>query len=167
MVIDMSLYELGANIRDLFKPTIIAPNVGTDAVADAKFLAGLAAGTAVLYANNGMLYWYYFIADVANRDVVEFLFNRNGLAPQYHLSRYYSVAPAFRNHGATYLTNVSDYVLVDHMFKHPVFRMRTRSLDKNPQFNDFINSIESDIDKYTVTPAIMAHLRENMAQQSR
>lgn len=91
----MHIYNLKMKLKDAFYR---APMIryGT-CNADARALASLASGTSRTRAKNGHSYWYLFIRDVQNRDLVRFLLRRNGLIPEYHISSYYGMPQsAFR-----------------------------------------------------------------------
>ena len=92
--------------------------------ADARALASLANGTSRTRAKNGRSYWYLFIKDVQNRDLVRFLLRRNGVIPEYHISSYYGMPqPAFR-------------VRVADLGKHSNLDEFTRSIDRSHQEDD-------------------------------
>lgn len=69
---------------------------------DARALAYMSTGMARMRASNGRRhYWYFFLKDINNRDLVRFLMLRNGLVPEFHMSKYYdsdNKQPAFRVH---------------------------------------------------------------------
>ena len=91
----MHIYNLKAALRDNFygEPTIL---YGTP-IQDARALASLSGGITRLRAMNGRHYWYFFVKDIKNRDLVRFLMRRNGLRPEFHMSEYYAAPmPAFR-----------------------------------------------------------------------
>lgn len=93
----MHLYNVAYNIRDFFSPNPVLPC--NTQIFDARLLANIVDEARYLHARNGRNYWYYFIRDVKDRDVVRFLLYRNGLKPEFHNSRYaYSTRtrPAFR-----------------------------------------------------------------------
>lgn len=93
----MHLYNIAYNIRDFFSPNPVLPC--NTQISDALLLAHMVEETCYLRASNGQTYWYYFMSDEKNRDVVRFLLYRNGLKPEFHNSRYrYSThtRPAFR-----------------------------------------------------------------------
>ena len=91
----MHIYNVRAALRDTFygEPTILYGTPGEDA----RALAALSAGVTRLRAMNGRHYWYFFVKDIKNRDLVRFLMRRNGLRPEFHMSEYYAEPfPAFR-----------------------------------------------------------------------
>lgn len=93
----MHLYNVVYNIRDFFSPRPVLPC--NTQMADARLVANMVDEARYLHARNGRNYWYYFIRDVKDRDVIRFLLYRNGLKPEFHNSRYaYSThtRPAFR-----------------------------------------------------------------------
>lgn len=93
-------YNIKSALKDKFYgvPSLLGWTRGQDA----RALAELSCGATYTRAMNGHHYWYIFIKDIENRDIVRFLLRRNGLVPEYHTSRYYgSPQPAFRMRAAT------------------------------------------------------------------
>lgn len=93
----MHIYNIKAKLTDVFygTPTIL----GWTPKQDARALAAMSVGVSHLRASNGQCYWYYFLKDINDRDLVRFLMRRNGLKPEFHMSRYYECVaktPAFR-----------------------------------------------------------------------
>lgn len=91
----MHLYNVKQNLKDKFYgvPTVSYGSVEQDA----RALAFMAQTTMNTRATNDKRYWYYFINNVTNRDVIRFLMKRNGLNPEYHISRYFIEGqPVFR-----------------------------------------------------------------------
>ena len=95
----MYMYNLKMKLKDTFygTPTIL----GWTRKQDARALASVSTGMARMRASNGRHYWYFFMKDINNRDLVRFLMRRNGLVPEFHMSKYYdsdNKQPAFRVH---------------------------------------------------------------------
>lgn len=108
----MHLYNVAYNIRDFFSPRPVLP-CGSQ-MSDAHLLANMVA-VRWLRARNGRNYWYFFIHDIKNRDVIRFLLYRNGLKPEFHNSRYAYVTrtcPVFRCEKSAIVANsiASDFV---------------------------------------------------------
>mgnify|MGYP003312060118 CR=1 FL=1 len=72
----MHIYDVKMALRDTFygEPSVLygAPHQ------DANALAALSCGIFQLRAMNGRHYWYFFMKDIKNRDLVRFLLRRNG-----------------------------------------------------------------------------------------
>ena len=93
----MNFYNIKTALKDTFygEPTVL---YGTPKQ-DARALADMSAGMVRVRATNGRHYWYYFLKDIKDRDLVRFLMRRNGLVPEFHMSKYYDYdnkQPAFR-----------------------------------------------------------------------
>ena len=91
----MNFYNIKTALRDTFygEPRVL---YGTRDL-DARALASLSCGTKRVRATNGRRYWYLFVKDINNRDVVRMLLRRNGLRPEFHMSSFYAEPqPAFR-----------------------------------------------------------------------
>ena len=91
----MHIYNVKAALRDTFygEPSVL---YGTREN-DARALASLSGGVTHLRAMNGRHYWYFFVKDIKNSDLVRFLMRRNGMRPEFHMSAYYAEPlPAFR-----------------------------------------------------------------------
>ncbi len=110
----MNFYNIKTALRDTFygEPTIL---YGTPRQ-DARALAFLSCGTRRVRALNGHHYWYLFVKDIKDRNLVRFLLRRNGLRPEYHMSEYYAEP-------------------------QPVFRVRMTELDKYPVLQDFTKQV--------------------------
>lgn len=91
----MHFYNVKQNLMDKFYgvPTVLYGSKEQDA----RALAYMAHTTLRTRARNDKDYWYFFINDITNRDVVRFLMKRNGLNPEYHVSQYFGdLQPVFR-----------------------------------------------------------------------
>ena len=84
---------------------------------DACALASMASYIVKMVANDGHHYWYFFMNDIRDRDVIRFLMRRNGLMPEFHLSNYF-------------------------MDSRPVFRVRLRQISSWPQQQKFVKKID-------------------------
>lgn len=113
----MHIYNTIHYVKDIFAPNPVLPCPMRNA--DAALLANMALRTMNLRARNGNKYWYYFLRDTAHRDVVRFLMRRNGLRPEYHISRYEG-----------------------RMFPAPVFRVLCTQISENAILQEFIGLIE-------------------------
>lgn len=136
-----------------------------DAAADAKFLAAMCTDCVTVYTDDGVSYWYYFVADSNNCDVIKFLFHRNGLSPRYQLSRLYPVISRHYNSqiALSHSSVVGQCKCVVGVYEHPVFRIDTRQLSKNPRFAEFTYSVEASVHTNNqMTPAILEYLRAQM-----
>ncbi|MBR2393552.1 MAG: hypothetical protein IKB05_03610 [Alphaproteobacteria bacterium] len=119
----MHIYNVKAALRDTFygEQSVL---YGTRRQ-DARALASLSGGVIRLRATNGHRYWYFFVKDVKNRDLIRFLMRRNGLRPEFHMSAYYAE-------------------------ETPSFRVRLSELEMSQDLNDFsrlVSNAYSDDDK--------------------
>ena len=92
---DMHIYDVKMTLRDTFygEPSVLYG----EPQQDARALAALSHGVLNLRARNHQYYWYFFLKDDKDRDLVRFLLRRNGLRPEFHMSEYYvELRPAFR-----------------------------------------------------------------------
>ncbi len=124
----MHTYNVTAKLKDTFYgvPMILGGTRGQDA----RALGAMSVGMVRMRATNGRHYWYYFLKDIKNRDVVRFLMRRNGLSPEFHMSKYY-----------------------DHDNKQPAFRVRAQDLISYDDLMRFTNDIKDAFesgDKATV-----------------
>ena len=93
----MHIYDVKMWLRDTFygEPSVLYG----EPQQDARALAALSRGVLNLRARNRQYYWYFFLKDDKDRDLVRFLLRRNGLHPEFHMSKYYDYdnkQPAFR-----------------------------------------------------------------------
>ena len=93
----MHIYDVKMWLRDTFygEPSVLYG----EPQQDARALAALSRGVLNLRARNRQYYWYFFLKDDKDRDLVRFLLRRNGLRPEFHMSKYYDYdnkQPAFR-----------------------------------------------------------------------
>ena len=114
---DMHIYDVKMTLRDTFygEPSVLFGTPHQDACA----LAVLSSGVFRLRAMNGRHYWYFFIKDIKNRDLVRFLLRRNGLRPEFHMSNYYAEP-------------------------HPAFRVQMNVLNKYKYLSEFTKMLESE-----------------------
>ena len=112
----MHIYNVKAALKDTFygESGVLYGNQGQDV----RALALMSAGIFQIRATNGYSYWYYFLKDIKNRDIVRFLMRRNGLRPEFHMSKYY-----------------------DHDDKQPVFRVPLSDLQASEYLNDFTKRV--------------------------
>lgn len=136
----MHTYNVTAKLKDAFYgvPVILGGTRGQDASA----LASMSAGMVRMRATNGRHYWYYFLKDVKNRDVVRFLMRRNGLVPEFHMSKYY-----------------------DYDNKQPAFRVRMSVLMKYSDLLQFTNGIKDAFDSNDRTPVDVARYIDTINQR--
>ena len=113
--------HIGYNIKSAFKDlfySVVKINYGSRAE-DASALATLTDGVSRVRARDGHHYYYFFVKDVKDCDVVRFLMRRNGLNPEFHMSNYYGV-------------------------KMPAFRIKMLNVNSQPQI-DFIKQIGANV----------------------
>lgn len=95
MDVVMHIYNIKQSLKEKFYgvPKI---NGGTPDN-DARALASMASYIMTMVANDGHRYWYLFMNDIKDRDVIRFLMRRNGLTPEFHQSNYFMDSrPVFR-----------------------------------------------------------------------
>lgn len=111
----MHIYNIKQSLKEKFYgvPKI---NGGTPDN-DARALASMASYIMTMVANDGHHYWYLFMNDIKDRDVIRFLMRRNGLMPEFHQSNYF-------------------------MDSRPVFRVRLRYISSWPNLQHFIKRVD-------------------------
>lgn len=128
----MHIYDVKMGLRDTFygEPLVL---FGTPHQ-DARALAALSCGVLQLRAMNGRHYWYFFIKDIKNRDLVRFLLRRNGLRPEFHMSNYYAEP-------------------------HPVFRVQMTVLNKSKFLSEFAQMVKvAYSDDQEISSAVMDYI---------
>ena len=127
----MHIYNIKAALKDAFygTPTIL----GWTPKQDARALAAMSIGVSHLRASNGQAYWYFFLKDINDRDLVRFLMQRNGLKPEFHMSKYY-----------------------EYVGKTPAFRVRMTDISKYYYLGKFTNDIKMFFDSEEKTAADVA-----------
>lgn len=136
----MHTYNVTAKLKDTFYgvPVILGGTRGQDA----RALASMSAGMVRMRATNGRHYWYYFLKNIKNRDVVRFLMRRNGLVPEFHMSKYY-----------------------DYDNKQPAFRVRMSVLMKYSDLLQFTDDIKDAFDSNDRAPVDMARYIDTINQR--
>lgn len=83
----MNIYNSVQSIKSWFKKPVTGAVVGNDFGADADLIREL--GQCVfLEKSDGASYFYCFPYNAKNKDVLKYLFRRNGINMDYHQSRY-------------------------------------------------------------------------------
>lgn len=130
----MHIYNVRQFLKEKFYgvPTINGMSVDYDK----RALAAMADMTMTACANNNKHYWYLFIRDIQDRDVIRFLLRRNGLNPEFHISQYF-------------------------LDSRPVFRVRLREICADENKMRFVKSVdkmyktgifsETDVNRYIDT----------------
>ena len=136
----MHTYNFTAKLKDAFYgvPVILGGTRGQDA----RALASMSAGMVRMRATNGRHYWYYFLKDIKNRDLIRFLMHRNGLRPEFHMSKYY-----------------------DYDNKQPAFRVRMSVLMKYSDLLQFTNDIKDAFDSNDKVSGDMARYIDTINQK--
>ena len=139
----MKLLNKISYFKALFQHPIIGSAPSSTADEDAKLLSGLGELTVNLKATNGRSYWYYFFADERMDDVISYLFKKNGLAPEFHMSHYNTYYFSLR----------------------PSYRIECRHLNANPQFKNFTKSIKPFYPRIKADDARIIQVRLEIAQK--
>lgn len=87
MVIFNAIQIFKSSIRRIF----VKKGVGDTAQNDIELLSAMCEKSDFMRASNGGIYWYYLTWDVEDLPVAEYLLNRNGIVPEFRMSRYRSV----------------------------------------------------------------------------
>lgn len=131
---DMHIYDVKMGLRDTFygEPSVLFGTPHQDACA----LAALSRGVLNLCARNRQYYWYFFLKDDKDRDLVRFLLRRNGLRPEFHMSKYY-----------------------DYDNKQPAFRVQMTVLNKSKFLSEFAQMVKvAYSDDQEISSAVMDYI---------
>ena len=111
----MHIYNIKQSLKERFYGV---PEINSGSMdADARALVYMASHIMTTIASDNNHYWYLFMNDIKDRDVIRFLMRRNGLRPEFHNSQFF-------------------------MDSRPVFRVRLREIVSWPQQQNFVKKID-------------------------
>lgn len=128
-------------VKDKFyRKPIVSYGENKFAEQDAKALGHLVSDIMRTQATNGHRYWYLFIRDMRDCDVIRFLLRRNGLVPEFHKTKCYG----------------------DEL---PTFRVAVRGMDKNEKAKEFMKAVSKEFSSNIVEqPSVQVYI-DSVKQQ--